>query len=122
MPIQRIANRASGMRCLNCNSRLTGLKDNTPYTCGKCGQIHLVSVHPLEERAIITKQEYAWFHKSFTLSLENELKRDKVMLRVELKKKDLLIMELNNKIECLNKKQEKMAKQIKKAMEGSYVF
>ena len=97
MPVQRIANRASGIKCLSCNSRLTDLKENTLKTCGKCGQVHLVSVHPIEERAILTKQEYAWFHKSFTLSRENMLKRDKVMLNVELKKKNLLIMELNKK-------------------------
>lgn len=116
--IQRIVNKESGFRCLACNGRITGLSDGVPYRCGYCGQVHQVSLHPTEERAILTKNEYAWFHKKFPMSKEIKLKLENARLRLELKQKGKVIFDLTNENAVLEEKIKKLTRKRKEVKEG----
>ena len=103
MAVQRIYNREGERTCLRCNWIIEPwqLKDDTHYTCGRCGQIHLVSKHPLDHRVILTKKEYAWMHKKHNVSTVDVLRRDQNRLKDMLLEKDDEIRYLKRKIEQL---------------------
>ena len=103
MAVQRIYNREGERKCLQCNWPIEPwqLKDNTHYTCGRCGQIHLVSKHPLDHRVILTKKEYSWMHKRHDVSTVDVLRRDQRRLKDMLLEKDDEIRHLKQRIKRL---------------------
>ena len=103
MAVQRIYNRSGERKCLQCNWTIEPwqLKDDTHYKCGRCGQVHLVSKHPLDDRVILTKKEYAWMHKRHNLSVVGALAREQARLKSLLLEKDGEIRMLKKQIECL---------------------
>ena len=112
MVMQRIFSRPSGRKCLSCDWPIEGrLRNDTQYTCGRCGQVHLVSTDHKGERIVITRKECAWMHKAFTLSVTDRLKKEKALLKLELKARDRQIEELNQKLERITEK-------VEKALEG----
>ena len=103
MAVQRIYNRGGERKCLRCNWIIEPwqLKDDTHYTCGRCGQIHLVSKHPLDHRVILTKKEYAWMHKRYKENTEEALIREQEKLKSLLLEKDSEIRVLKKRIDRL---------------------
>lgn len=74
MAIKRMfnTNDDKARRCLNCGKEIEAhiLRDNKPYTCQKCGQVHLVDIYGT--RAALTREEYAEFRRRHQGSKEEQ--------------------------------------------------
>lgn len=65
MAIKRIFEKhnTKARTCLKCNAPIGDhtLKDNKPYTCPQCGQVHFVDIYG--QRAVLTREEMAEFRR-----------------------------------------------------------
>lgn len=76
MAIKRVFNKYNdrARRCLECGVKIGPriLRDNKPYTCTNCGQVHLVDIH--DGLVSLTKEEKKEYRRRHTDIKEDTLK------------------------------------------------
>lgn len=74
MAIKRIFEKhnTKARTCLNCGAPIGDhiLKDNKPYTCQSCGQVHFVDIYG--HRVVLTKKEAEEFRRRHKATMEEK--------------------------------------------------
>ena len=98
MALKKIFNKHDdkARRCLNCNAVIGPhiLKDDKPYTCDKCGQVHFVDIYGA--RVVLTREEWAEIRRRHKGTPEEE-KIKELTARIKELEKDLAAAQQNAK-------------------------